>query len=294
VGHHGETVRALFQPGFHSGTVPYLFARLRAAERHAYRTRSWQAARSWRHELHEVEGAVRQFVARELVGLLEETRWWPKHTLSVGRVELSINRAVVGLEHASWPSRPVEVTWELRSRHWLVAGLAQRGWLDEVSAEQAAALAWALVGLYKLSDVDLVREQVARALPAGATWDLVGEGLVARVAGGGPAVGYDLRAEGPLRPVLEGLPAWKDGTSDGVAPPDATLQTLMPFGGPSGLVRWPEPEPAELVFGRWGLGWSAWVAAWGRETPGVDGQPDVGVGDGHKAPAAPAVAAAAT
>jgi hypothetical protein len=129
---------------------------------------------------------------------------------------------------------------------------------------------------------------VARALPPGATWDLAGDALVARVAGGGPAVRYDLTADGPLRPVLEGLPAWKDGASDGVAPPDASLQTLMPFSAASGLVRWPELPPAVLVFGRWGLGWSAWVAAWQREAPAADGQPDVGVAP----PAAPPAAAA--
>jgi hypothetical protein len=290
VGHHGETVRALFQPGFHSGTVPWLYGKVRAAERLAHRTRHWQAARHWRHQLHEVEEALRQFVSRELVGLLDQTRCWQGQGLSVGRVELSNNRAVVGLEHAAWPSQPVEVTWELRGRHWLVAGLGQHGWLGSVGSEQAAALACGLVGLYKLADVDLVREQVARALPPGATWDLAGDALVARVAGGGPAVRYGLTADGPLRPVLEGLPVWKDGASDGVAPPDASLQTLMPFSASSGLVRWPELPPEALVFGRWRLGWSAWVAAWQREVPAADGQPDVGVGGATPA-ATPAAAA---
>ena len=39
IGSHGETVRGLLQPGFHSGTVPRLYARLRAAERRAVQTR---------------------------------------------------------------------------------------------------------------------------------------------------------------------------------------------------------------------------------------------------------------
>ena len=33
VGGHGETIRGLLHPGFHSGTVPKYYARLRAAER---------------------------------------------------------------------------------------------------------------------------------------------------------------------------------------------------------------------------------------------------------------------
>src|SRR5262249_26784515 len=38
VGSHGETVRGLFQPGFHSGTLPKLFATMRKAELRALHT----------------------------------------------------------------------------------------------------------------------------------------------------------------------------------------------------------------------------------------------------------------
>src|SRR5262249_36629868 len=55
VGSHGETVRRVLQPGFHSGTVPRLYARLRRAERQALRTGSWAAARACRQALEEVE-----------------------------------------------------------------------------------------------------------------------------------------------------------------------------------------------------------------------------------------------
>src|SRR5262249_35516146 len=39
IGAHGETVRGLLQPGFHSGTVPRLYARLRPAGRRGGRCR---------------------------------------------------------------------------------------------------------------------------------------------------------------------------------------------------------------------------------------------------------------
>ena len=45
VGAHGETMRGLLQPGFHSGTVPLTYARLRVAEREASRTRNWNKVR---------------------------------------------------------------------------------------------------------------------------------------------------------------------------------------------------------------------------------------------------------
>src|SRR5581483_8023345 len=34
IGHHGETMLRFMKPGFHSGTLPKLYARLRRAERH--------------------------------------------------------------------------------------------------------------------------------------------------------------------------------------------------------------------------------------------------------------------
>src|SRR5262249_54340657 len=73
---HGETVQQLLQPGFHSGTVPKLYARLREAEREAIRTGSWRTARTWWHSLAEVERTIRRLVERELVKLLQESQRW--------------------------------------------------------------------------------------------------------------------------------------------------------------------------------------------------------------------------
>src|SRR5262249_37453245 len=50
VGHHGETVRGLLRLGFHSGTVPKLYRKLRRAERR----RDLAAARKQRDALHHV------------------------------------------------------------------------------------------------------------------------------------------------------------------------------------------------------------------------------------------------
>ena len=38
IGHHGETMSRLLRPGFHSGTVPNLYGKLRRAERKAHRS----------------------------------------------------------------------------------------------------------------------------------------------------------------------------------------------------------------------------------------------------------------
>ena len=69
VGPHGETIKALLQPGFHSGTVPRLYRRLRREERDASQTRTW--------------GGVRRVPARTGgdrpggVAVRLAARWWP-------------------------------------------------------------------------------------------------------------------------------------------------------------------------------------------------------------------------
>src|SRR5207248_4550687 len=78
LGAHGETMRRLLQPGFHSGTVPKLFAKLRHAEQSALVTGNFTPVRAWQAALEEVEESVRLFVTREFLVLLEQEEGWQK------------------------------------------------------------------------------------------------------------------------------------------------------------------------------------------------------------------------
>src|SRR5262249_34454167 len=77
VGPHGETVKGLLHYGFHSGTVPRLFSKLRLAEREAVRTGVWRDARTHRQALRGVEEAIRHFATRDFVAVLNnpESAW---------------------------------------------------------------------------------------------------------------------------------------------------------------------------------------------------------------------------
>jgi len=162
VGAHGETIRGLLQPGFHSGTVPQLYAKLREAERQAVRSRSWQKARLYRHEVEEMEAALGRFLAREVVALLKSSKCWQSEPVDAGGAHLATNRIRFDVVHADYPSRPVEIEIE-HNHYWIVAGLRSTGWLDEMTPEQRRAFATCLAGMYKLADVDLVREQMKSA-----------------------------------------------------------------------------------------------------------------------------------
>src|SRR5205823_1336431 len=100
VGGHGETIHGLLHPGFHSGTVPKYYARLRQAERSGNKTGNWGAARSWRLHLEEVEEEVRRFVTRELAYLVNQSTSWQTRPVTVGRVTLACNRILVELQTA--------------------------------------------------------------------------------------------------------------------------------------------------------------------------------------------------
>jgi hypothetical protein len=236
VGPHGETVRQLLQPGFHSGTVPKLYARLREAEREAIRTGSWRTARTWRHALAEVEKTIRRLVERELVKLLQESTRWKDGPLSVGDVVLTPTR--IGIELV-WTQlvHPVRLEWEDQSG-WLVASIREPGWLESLSEEQRQAVTTALAGLYKLAGIDLVREQVRQNLPPPTTsFALTERDLLLEVGPHRePIVRYDLtKPKGPLRPrTLEGAPA-----------PD-----------------WPTLDPSRVIFARVPLSWQQWVESW--------------------------------
>jgi hypothetical protein len=245
VGAHGETVRGLLHWGFHSGTVPRLFARLRAAEREAARTDNWRDARDFRASLREVEEAVRRFVARDFIDVLNDpaSRWdGPK--LAVGRVTLGTNRIRLEIVRESDSTAPASLEWEDRFG-WLVAGWADPGFLATLSPDQARMFGNALAFLYKRAGVDVAREQVRAELSKEATHvDLGPDGLLvwygSREA---PPVLYDL--SDPFKEIRPRVPGKR-----------------QPTAGPTLHAR-------RLIFGRVPLTWPQWTEVW-RAHPAVD------------------------
>jgi hypothetical protein len=238
VGSHGETMRALLQPGFHSGTVPRLYFRLREAERQAYQTRDWHKARSYREQLEEVEEAICCFVRRELVALLGESSAWRGQPIKVGQVRLTINRVRIELLHEGHPKKPVEIEMKLREG-WLVANVGEPGWLGVISPEQLQTFVVCLAALYKQAGIDLVVEQVRANLPASfIDFEIVPDGLLLRPADGGAPEAFDpWEWRGRQRAAQEALAA-------------------------QGI------DLRRLIFARTPLPWSEWVAAWKADQEG--------------------------
>ena len=254
-GGHGETVARLLRPGFHSGTLPKLYARLRRVKAAGLGKR--------REELHHVKEALRRFVERNLLAVLAGSKTWATRApLQVGVIHLASNRIRVELR---WPGRAEQsVHLDLEERAGrLVAGVTtaleyaeksgpgerrpRNGWLDHLPVEQVRAFTDALAGFYKACGVDLVREQVQALLPPESWFAVQGQGLVVET---GPDLEkgavYDLQLDGLLPP----------RPFDGLAP--AHLRTL---------------SADKLAFARNAIRWEDWVEAWERDLAGKGHKP---------------------
>jgi hypothetical protein len=226
VGSHGETVLRLLHPGFHSGTLPKLYAKLRRAKGKSLYKQT--------EALHHVAEALRHFVERTLLATLAGSRRWGLGgALRVAAVHCGCNRIRIELSCEPLPGESLLVDLEDHAG-WLVAGIGRRGWLAALSAEQYEAWSAALAGFYKRAGVDVVREQVAALLPPATTFTITETGLVVWL--GDSEVRYDLGEAEALVPVAVRGPA--------------SLPTL---------------NRKDVLFSETGLRWADWVETWERD-----------------------------
>jgi hypothetical protein len=230
VGHHGETMSGLLVPGFHQGTIPKLYAKLRRA------VRAGKPTGKAREELHHVQHAIRTFVERELCRLLSESPRWKGGPLEVSDVQIASNRVRVGVTTASGDA--MYLALEEQSGR-LVASIPTPGFAATLDDDGRATLEAALAGLYTMAAVDLVREQLQAELGRGVAYDVADAGLVVWPGEAYETeVVYDLDAAGTLSPTVHGKAP---------ASPPKTL------------------DANRLVFARQPISWDAWVSAW-RDT----------------------------
>jgi hypothetical protein len=236
IGHHGETLVRLLKPGFHSGTLGKQFTRLRRAEEKARVTGNWAAVRKHLRNLQQTELAVRRFLEREFLALLREGPGGPKHGITVEDIALSSNRIRVDVAYPVRPAARLQLQFEVQSG-WLLAAVPRRGWTDELSAGQRQVLRTALLGLYKLGSVDLIREQLEMTLPSSlGTRRLDYDGLVLWPRGTTEAeVHYDLRDD------------------------ETQVAPRATGGAPTGL---PVVTRSRFVFTEVPVTWSEWIDAW--------------------------------
>lgn len=242
IGSHSETMLRFMRPGFHSGTVPKLYAKLRKAGR----LNKAVAEDKLHDKLHHVAEDITRFFERELIELLHQSPDWRREDggsarLSVGEVNLGANRLMIELKLLDGRGDPggTWIAFEEQSG-WLVASVPRPGWLSSLEPREYEAFGGALVGFYKLAGADLVRDQIRALLGVSWPYDIADDGIVVWP-------GDDYFAEVVYR--IEHnhallVPHWRD---------DERATTPLPT---------PTIERADLLFSHTELTWAEWVEAW--------------------------------
>ncbi|MFO0871258.1 MAG: hypothetical protein U0935_20225 [Pirellulales bacterium] len=170
IGRHGETMVRLLRPGFHSGTLSKAFAALRRAARKEDGTLHPHRVTVKRVAVEQVEDAVRRFVERELLFLLEEGGFQRDAVLRVAAVRAATNRIDVELAHGGFPGENALLTWEERGGK-LCGQLERSGWMTRLSAPDQTTLATALQGLFRRAGVEQTAGPFSLAGTATLQWD---------------------------------------------------------------------------------------------------------------------------
>jgi len=204
IGHHGETMVQFLRPGFRSGTIPKLYARIRRAKRKSLRTGNFKALGKHLTAIHGVEEGIRHFVDRELLELLKGSKGWDCATVTTGEIRLATNRILIELFCPDFEGNSLWLAFEEHAG-WLVAAIHTRGWFDQLTPEQSYTLGNALAGFYKMAGADLVREQLEALLPPSvASYEITDQGLLVKHVGDSEPILYELRdwppAEHPTTP----------------------------------------------------------------------------------------------
>jgi hypothetical protein len=208
IGHHGETMLRLLKPGFHSGTLPKLYAKLRRAERRAFRSGNWRSAHKLRENLHHVEDSIRRFTERELLPFLSASTTWKSGPIRLSAVEAGSNRIRLELACPALGEPHLELKFEEQAG-WLLAHVSRPGWLTRLSGPEKDIFTLALTGFYKKAGVDLLRDDIEACFtPECPPYEVAAEGLVVWPGQDYESeVIYDVNEEPMLHPrLVEGQP----------------------------------------------------------------------------------------
>ena len=177
IGSHGENGARLLKPGFHSGTLPKLFHKLRKIETKDASFQRFSQRRALGEALEHVERDIHRFIDRDLVRLLSYCCVWSENPVRCERVHAASNSFLVELSCVNIEGVPLHLLFEEQSG-WLVATISKHGWLDNASPEMQHSFETALRGLYAKGGVDLVREQLERQMVGDHPYDVRAHGLV--------------------------------------------------------------------------------------------------------------------
>ncbi|MCC6126501.1 MAG: hypothetical protein IT426_16195 [Pirellulales bacterium] len=246
IGGHGETMGRLLKPGFHSGTIPKLFAKLRRGERKARKTGNWKTVRKQLHGFEHVEKSLRRYVERDFLALYNQSRNAESDRgglLHLLEIEFGTNRVRLVFSRGGTDGPWAAIDFEVQSG-WLLGGVERLGAASQLSASDRDELSTAILGLYKTAGAELVFQQIEAALPT-------------------PTPAYDIARRGMrIWPdaSFEAEAFYEFGEADAFAP-----QVILGYAHR----RLPILERARVLFREFVVSWRNWVAFWDAARRGI-------------------------
>ncbi len=169
VGPYGETIPQLLKPGFHSGTIPKLFMKLRKAEQEAVLKSDWRKARTLRLDLQNIKERIIRFIERDLLIPMQQNNKSFVKSLRVSDISLGLNRIqadLTGINENGYAS--FIISFELIDG-LLMGSISKPGGTLVLNEQQSRCLTLGIAGLYKFAGIDISREQVNSTLPSWVT-----------------------------------------------------------------------------------------------------------------------------
>lgn len=155
IGHHGESMRGLLRPGFHSGTVPKLYRKLRRLLTGVHPQASLARRDLLDHELHHVKVAVARLLERDLIAYWREMPEIAQQSPRVDRVRLGCQRIEASIVVDS-TSSPLWLAFE-NSQGTIAASVMNAGWTAALSPVNQHRCEVSIRGLFAVAAAGRMR-----------------------------------------------------------------------------------------------------------------------------------------
>ena len=179
IGTHDETIPQLLKLGFHSGTIPKLFMKLRKAEQDAVTRSDWRKARTLRLDLQTIKERLARFIERDLLNPMQQNNKSFVRPLRVSEISLGINRIeaeITGMDDNGYVS--FKISLELIDG-MLMGSVSKLGGTLALNEQQNRCLSLGIAGLYKFAGIEISKEQINSNLPSWVTdWKIYEGNLV--------------------------------------------------------------------------------------------------------------------
>ena len=144
IGHHGETMRGLFRVGFHSGTVPKLYRKLR--KHHEGATPDRRRLAREHHDLEHLQRAIANLIAREILPLWNQNPELRECQIAVASVTLGCQSATIELTSATG-GQSLQILIAMQGEQ-IVGSVSEYGWAKSLSTTAMHSLETGIHGAF--------------------------------------------------------------------------------------------------------------------------------------------------